>query len=83
MKKTANGHEAKFIQKIVEEISLELRSIDFNIDEKLVGMESRIKDVLSSLKTGSDDVSTICSKGLGRPLWLRAVFVKNILSVRR
>ncbi|XP_023753531.2 disease resistance protein RPV1 [Lactuca sativa] len=35
LKKTADGHEAKFINRIVEEISLELRSISFNIDEKL------------------------------------------------
>ncbi|CAI9262491.1 unnamed protein product [Lactuca saligna] len=50
LKNTANGHEAKFIQKIIEEISLQLRSVDFNADEKLVGMETRVKDVVSSLE---------------------------------
>ncbi|CAH1421461.1 unnamed protein product [Lactuca virosa] len=52
LKKTADGHEAKFIQRIVGEISLELRSISFNIDEKLVGI-------------GCDDVRMIGIKGMG------------------
>ncbi|CAI9262493.1 unnamed protein product [Lactuca saligna] len=50
LKNTANGHEAKFIQKVIEEISLQLRSIDFNADEKLIGMETRVKDAVSSLE---------------------------------
>ncbi|CAH1427882.1 unnamed protein product [Lactuca virosa] len=49
-------HEAKFIQKIVKELPLELRAIDFNIDEKLVCIDNRINDVLSSLVISSDDV---------------------------
>lgn len=58
-------HEANFIQKIVEELSLELRVIDFNIDEKFVGMETRINDVLLSLRTSFDDVCMIGIKGIG------------------
>ncbi|CAH1427880.1 unnamed protein product [Lactuca virosa] len=65
LKNTADRHEAKFIQKIVEELSLELRAFDFNIDEKFVGMETRINDVLLSLGTGSDDVCMIGIKGIG------------------
>nr|GEW41843.1 Toll/interleukin-1 receptor (TIR) domain-containing protein [Tanacetum cinerariifolium] len=34
LKNTLDGHEAKFINKIVQEISLELRSINFGFDEK-------------------------------------------------
>uniref|UniRef100_A0A251TR03 Putative disease resistance protein (TIR-NBS-LRR class), putative n=1 Tax=Helianthus annuus TaxID=4232 RepID=A0A251TR03_HELAN len=41
LKTTFDGHEAKFIQKIVEDISLELRFIDSSVDEKLIGMETR------------------------------------------
>ncbi|KAL7607285.1 hypothetical protein Lser_V15G19693 [Lactuca serriola] len=77
LKKTSDGHEAKFIQKIVEELSLELRSISFNIDEKLVGMESRVKEVVSSLGTGFDDVLMIGIKGMGvggKTTLARAVF---------
>ncbi|CAI9303592.1 unnamed protein product [Lactuca saligna] len=65
LKQTADGHEAKFIQKIVEKVSLELRSINFGINEKLVGMESRIKEVISSLGTGFDDARMIGIKGMG------------------
>ncbi|XP_023762172.1 disease resistance protein RUN1 [Lactuca sativa] len=77
LKKTADGHEAKFIQKIVEELSLELRSISFNIDEKLVGMETRIKDLVSSIGIGCDDVQMIGIKGMGgggKTTLARAVF---------
>ncbi|CAH1421476.1 unnamed protein product [Lactuca virosa] len=77
LKKTADGHEAKVIQKIVEELSLELRSISFNIDEKLVGMETRIKDLVSSIGIGCDDVRMIGIKGMGgggKTTLARAVF---------
>ncbi|KAL7585861.1 hypothetical protein Lser_V15G45031 [Lactuca serriola] len=77
LKKTADGHESKFIQKIVEEISLELRSINFSIDEKLVGMETRVNDVISFLETGIDDVRMIGIKGMGgggKTTLARAVF---------
>ncbi|GJZ90467.1 disease resistance TIR-NBS-LRR class family protein [Tanacetum coccineum] len=65
LKATANGHEAEFIKKIVGEISLELRSISFGFDEKLVGMETRVKDVVSSLEMGTDEVCMIGIKGMG------------------
>ncbi|CAI9282580.1 unnamed protein product [Lactuca saligna] len=77
LKNTANGHEAKFIQKIVEELSLELHSISFNIDKKLVGMESRMKEVVSSLRIGFDDVCMMGIKGMGgggKTTLARAVF---------
>ncbi|PWA50623.1 disease resistance protein (TIR-NBS-LRR class) family [Artemisia annua] len=65
MKSIANGHEAKFIQKIVQEISLELRSINFGLDEKLVGMETRVEDVVSSLETSVGDVRMLGIWGMG------------------
>ncbi|KAL7582160.1 disease resistance protein RPV1 [Lactuca sativa] len=77
LKNTANGHEAKLIQKIIEEISLQLRSIDFNADEKLIGMETRVKDAVSSLEIGTDDVRVIGIKGMGgagKTTLARAVF---------
>ncbi|KAJ9551352.1 hypothetical protein OSB04_015397 [Centaurea solstitialis] len=77
LKNTVDGNEAKFIQKIVEEISLELRSNNFSIDEKLVGMEARIRDVVSALEIGLDNVRMIGIKGMGgagKTTLARAVF---------
>ncbi|CAI9303507.1 unnamed protein product [Lactuca saligna] len=65
LKNTADGHEAKFIQEIVEQVSLELCSINCNFDEKLVGMEMRVNDLVSSLEIGIDDVRMIGIKGMG------------------
>ncbi|GJW45242.1 disease resistance TIR-NBS-LRR class family protein [Tanacetum coccineum] len=62
---TTNGQEGEFIKKIVQEISLELRSINFGFDEKLVGMETRVKAVVSSLEVGIDEVRMIGIKGMG------------------
>ncbi|GJU25610.1 disease resistance TIR-NBS-LRR class family protein [Tanacetum coccineum] len=85
-----NGHTAyPFIYVCVEshlnpktkvwhvEISLELRSINFGFDEKLVGMETRVKDVISSLEIGIDEVRMIGIKGMGgagKTTTARAVF---------
>lgn len=69
--------EAKFIQNIVEQLSLKLHSINFSVDENLVGMETRINDVLSSLRTGFDEVRMIGIKGIGgggKTTLARAVF---------
>ncbi|PWA91121.1 toll/interleukin-1 receptor (TIR) domain-containing protein [Artemisia annua] len=77
LKNTFDGHEGKFIKKIVGEISLELRSISFGFDEKLVGMETRVKDVVSSLEVGTDEVRMIGIKGMGgagKTTTARAVF---------
>ncbi|KAD6455017.1 hypothetical protein E3N88_09723 [Mikania micrantha] len=58
--------EAKFIQKIVTKISLKLHLINWSIDEKLVGMEERVKNVISSLEVESaDDVRMIGIWGMG------------------
>ncbi|XP_042754375.1 disease resistance protein RPV1 isoform X1 [Lactuca sativa] len=65
LKNTADGHEAKFIRQIVEKLSLELRAINVSIDKNLVGMEIRIKDIISSLGTASDGVHMIGIWGIG------------------
>ncbi|PWA91224.1 disease resistance protein (TIR-NBS-LRR class) [Artemisia annua] len=64
LKNTADGHEAKFIQKIVEEVSLEMNFTSY-VDENLVGMKDRVKDVVSCLEIGLNDVRMIGIKGMG------------------
>ncbi|GJS92938.1 Toll/interleukin-1 receptor domain-containing protein [Tanacetum coccineum] len=74
---TASGNEAEFIKKVVREISLELRSINSGFDENLVGMDTRVKDGVSSLEIGIDEVRMIGIKGMGgagKTTTARAVF---------
>ncbi|KAL8239796.1 hypothetical protein R6Q59_016363 [Mikania micrantha] len=62
---TFKGDEAQFIQKIVKDISLKLDSIHSSIDENLVGMDTRVNEIVSSLEKSSDDVRMIGIKGMG------------------
>ncbi|KAK1418526.1 hypothetical protein QVD17_27671 [Tagetes erecta] len=65
LKATFDGHEAKLIQKIVKDISLKPHFINLSIDGKLVGMETRVNEVVLSLEIDSDDVRMIGIKGMG------------------
>ncbi|KAJ0751859.1 putative TIR domain, P-loop containing nucleoside triphosphate hydrolase [Helianthus annuus] len=77
LKNTFNGHEAKFIQQIVQDVSLKLHLINLSIDRKLVGMETRVKGIISSLELDLDDVRMIGIKGIGgggKTTLARAIF---------
>ncbi|KAJ0837012.1 putative TIR domain, P-loop containing nucleoside triphosphate hydrolase [Helianthus annuus] len=63
--KTANGHEAKVIKLIVEQVSLELRSINTGVDENLVGMEQRMQALDPYLEIGLNYVRMVGIKGVG------------------
>ncbi|KAJ0751791.1 putative TIR domain, P-loop containing nucleoside triphosphate hydrolase [Helianthus annuus] len=77
LKNTFDGHEVKLIQIIIEEISRNLPYITSSSDENLIGMETRVKDVVLSLQIGYDDVRMIGIKGMGgggKTALARAVF---------
>ncbi|KAL8227930.1 hypothetical protein R6Q57_015514 [Mikania cordata] len=79
VRKTADGHEAKVVKLIVEKVSSELPPTDSNVDENLVGMEKRMKDLDLCLEIGSNDVRMIGIKGMGgagKTTLARAIFDK-------
>ncbi|MFS7966382.1 putative TIR domain, P-loop containing nucleoside triphosphate hydrolase [Helianthus anomalus] len=79
LKNTFNGHEAKFIQQIVEEVSRKLHFFNPIVDEKLVGMKTRVKDVVSSLEIGSDDTTLARAVFDHISIWFEAkCFVENV-----
>ncbi|KAK9049874.1 hypothetical protein SSX86_031157 [Deinandra increscens subsp. villosa] len=68
---TLDWHKAEFIKNLVEDISQKL------FHEYLVGMETRVSNVVSSLETGVNDVRLIGIKGMGgggKTTLARAVF---------
>ncbi|XP_059665558.1 disease resistance protein RUN1-like [Cornus florida] len=72
-----NGHEAKFIQKIVQEIIKELGHIPLNVATYQVGIDSRVNKVITLLDNGLNDVCIvgICGAGgIGKTTISKAVF---------
>ncbi|KAI8004899.1 TMV resistance protein N [Camellia lanceoleosa] len=65
LQNVANGHEAKFIRKIVEEVSCKLDHTFLNVAKHPVGIESRVGHINLMLSIGSDDVRMIGIYGLG------------------
>nr|GFD33862.1 Toll/interleukin-1 receptor (TIR) domain-containing protein [Tanacetum cinerariifolium] len=57
--------ESKLIPIIVDAIFEKLHSTNSSADGKLVGMETRVSKVLSSLEIGTGDVRMIGIKGMG------------------
>nr|GEZ58350.1 Toll/interleukin-1 receptor (TIR) domain-containing protein [Tanacetum cinerariifolium] len=65
-KHVANGHEAAVVQKIADAISDNLLSSNYsNIDEELVGMSDRVKDMISKLEIGTCSVRMVGIWGVG------------------
>ncbi|XP_019151936.1 PREDICTED: TMV resistance protein N-like [Ipomoea nil] len=76
---TENGHEAKFIQKIVEDIVTKLGSMRSIDDPKLVRMEPRIQKLYPLIGMGSSDVRFVGihgMSGIGKTTIARAMYDK-------
>nr|GEW65183.1 DNA-directed DNA polymerase [Tanacetum cinerariifolium] len=82
LKVTANGDGSKSIQIIADAIFKKLHSTNSSANGKLVGMETRISDVLSSLEIALElmlfKTSIKCTKGL---LLLVEVIVNGVVQV--
>ncbi|KAJ9553977.1 LOW QUALITY PROTEIN: hypothetical protein OSB04_018022 [Centaurea solstitialis] len=75
LRNTADGHEVDFIKLVVTDISLKLPV--FSADENLVGMRTRVNDVISSLNAAPNEVCMIGIWGMGgggKTTLARAVF---------
>ncbi|KAK9069863.1 hypothetical protein SSX86_010259 [Deinandra increscens subsp. villosa] len=64
-KNIANGHESEVIKEIAERILDRLFSLHSDVDENLVGMTTRLQDLKSLLKIGSDGVRMVGIWGIG------------------
>ncbi|KAL3499761.1 hypothetical protein ACH5RR_038854 [Cinchona calisaya] len=74
---TANGHEAKCIQKIVEVVMAKLGNVVAIGGENNVGIHSRVQKLIAFLNLGSDNVRFVGiwgMSGIGKTTIARAVF---------
>ncbi|XP_059461858.1 disease resistance protein RUN1-like [Corylus avellana] len=65
LRKTADGHEAKFIRKIVEEISRELKNTHLFIALYPVGVDSHVQEITFGLNVGANDIRMVGILGMG------------------
>nr|XP_043635493.1 disease resistance protein RPV1-like [Erigeron canadensis] len=64
-KKIANGYESKVIKEIVGKIQDRLLPLDSDVDEELVGMRERLKDLISRLEIERGGVRMVGIWGIG------------------
>ncbi|KAL4580881.1 hypothetical protein LXL04_017087 [Taraxacum kok-saghyz] len=64
-KDIANGHESKAVKEIVETISRSLSPLTSSANKDLIGIEARVKDLISVLEIGSGGVRMIGIWGVG------------------
>ncbi|KAL6289850.1 hypothetical protein ACE6H2_007360 [Prunus campanulata] len=76
----ADGHESKFINKIVQVIGEKLRRIPLSVPHIMIGMHSRVNELNLWLHDGSDDVGILViygMSGIGKTTIAKSVYNSN------
>ncbi|KAK9944481.1 hypothetical protein M0R45_010047 [Rubus argutus] len=82
----ADGHESKFIGKIVRVMEDKLRRIPLSLEPYLVGIDSRAKDINLWLQDGSTDVGILLvhgMRGIGKSTIAKFVYNSNFQRFER
>ncbi|CAL2240958.1 unnamed protein product [Prunus armeniaca] len=76
----ADGHESKFINKIVHVIGEKLRRRPLSVPHTMIGMDSRVNELNLWLQDGSDDVGILViygMSGIGKTTIAKSVYNSN------
>ncbi|XP_035541451.1 disease resistance protein RUN1-like [Juglans regia] len=61
----ANGYESNFIEKIVEDVSNKVKSVDLFVAKHPVGVNSRVQEMKALINLGTNDVRVVGIYGMG------------------
>ncbi|XP_022735042.1 TMV resistance protein N-like isoform X2 [Durio zibethinus] len=65
LQNVANGHESKFIQKIVEDVLRKINRVHLHVATHPVALQSRVREVMALLRMESDHVRIVGIYGMG------------------
>nr|XP_004290107.2 PREDICTED: TMV resistance protein N-like [Fragaria vesca subsp. vesca] len=82
----ADGHESKFIEKIVRVMEDKLRRIPLSVEPHLIGIDSQTRDINLWLRDGSADVDILLlhgMRGIGKSTIAKFVYNSNFQRFER